>query len=149
MRRISSHDPIPGAEENGNDEADVKPGRIPVVDDEELIRRILTEMLSEQGYAVTTASDGEQAVELLEQQTFDLVMTDLVMPGLDGIEVLRAARRTNPACPVILMTGYSSGEAVARLVREGVANYIAKPFDIQFVIDTVAGLIERRKGTSA
>ena len=148
MRRISSHDPIRGAEENGNDEADVKPGRILVVDDEELIRRILTEMLSEQGYAVTTASDGEQAVELLEQQTLDLVMTDLVMPGLDGIEVLRAARRTTPV-PGNFDDRLLLGEAVARLVREGVANYIAKPFDIQFVIDTVAGLIEPRKGTSA
>ena len=134
----------PGEEENENDQAVVEALRILVVDDEDFIRVILTEILTEEGYAVTTASDGEQAVELLERQTFDLVITDLQMPGLDGTEVLRAAKRIDPTYPVIMITGYPSKETVARSVREEAADYITKPFNVQVVRDTVAKFIVRR-----
>ena len=135
----------PGVEENENDQAGAEALRILVVDDEDFIRVILTEILTEEGYAVTTAFDGEQAVELLGRQTFDLVITDLQMPGLDGAEVLRAANRIDPTYPVIMITGYPSMETVARSVREGAADYITKPFNVQVVRDTVARFMVRRR----
>lgn len=109
------------------------------------MRSLLTEILAQEGHQVTTAADGEEVVALLEREPFDLIMTDLVMPGLSGIEVLRAAKRIDPDCPVIIMTGYPSVESVVRLVRLGAVDYITKPFNVDVVKVTVAKLLEMRR----
>ena len=119
--------------------------RILVVDDEEMIQALLTELLTREGYQVTTASDGQQAVDLLERERFDLVITDLVMPGLNGIEVLMAAKRIDPRFPVVVMTGYPSVETVTRLIRLGAGDYITKPFNVEIILVTVAKLLEMRR----
>ena len=128
-----------------SEDASERASRILVVDDEEVIRRLLTEVLAEEGYWVTTVSDGQQAIDLLERERFNLIITDMVMPGLSGIEVLRAAQRIDPLCPVIVLTGYPSVDSVRRLVRLGAADYIAKPFNVDVLKVTVAKLLEMRR----
>ena len=118
------------------------PARILVVDDEESIRDLLRLVLTGEGYSVVTANDGEEAIEHLEAQRFDLVITDLVMPTVNGVEVLRAAKRIDPNYPVIIITGFPSAETVTELVRLGAGDYLTKPFTIDVVVATVAKLLE-------
>ena len=125
------------APEQPQDNAESPPKRILVVNDEEVIRTLLREILMGEGYEVTTADDGEEAVVILEQQQFDLVMTDLVMPRANGVEVLQTSKR-----PVVIVTGYPSVETVVRLVRLGAADYLTKPFNVDVVRVTVAKLLE-------
>ena len=87
--------------------------RVLVIDDEEFIRSVLTEILQAEGYEVVGASGGEAAIERLRGEQFDLVITDLVMPGVGGMEVLRVAKRVDPGLPVVVMTGYPSSATVA------------------------------------
>ena len=119
-----------------------RPARILVVDDEESIRDLLRLVLTREGYSVVTANGGEEAIEYLEAQRFDLVITDLVMPRVNGVEVLRAARRIDPKYPVMVITGYPSVETVTELVRLGAGDYLTKPFNIDVVRMTVAKLLE-------
>ncbi len=116
--------------------------RILVVDDEESIRDLLRLVLTGEGYSVVTANGGEEAIEYLEAQRFDLVITDLVMARVNGVEVLRAAKRIDPNFPVIVITGYPSVETVTELVRLGAGDYLTKPFNVDVVIVTVAKLLE-------
>ena len=122
----------------------VKPSkaRILVVDDEELIRDLLKMVLIDEGYTVVTAADGEEAIERLNKSPFDLVITDLVMPKANGVEVLRAAKGIDPDYPVMVITGYPSVETVTKLVRLGAGDYLTKPFNLDVVKVTVAKLLE-------
>ena len=124
-----------------DDIIDREPVRVLVVDDEELIRALLTELFTAEGYEVTTAVDGEQALELLETERFDLVLTDLIMPGLDGVEVLQRAKRVDADRPVVVMSGHAPVERVSRLAELGADDYITKPFDLEDVKEIVARLI--------
>ncbi len=119
-----------------------RPARMLVVDDEESIRDLLRLVLTGEGYSVVTANGGEEAIEYLEAQRFDLLITDLVMPTVNGVEVLRAARRIDPNYPVIVITGYPSVETVTELVRLGAGDYLTKPFNVDAVVATVAKLLE-------
>ena len=114
-----------------------------MVDDEEMIRALLTELFAADVYEVTTAVDGEQALELLKAHRFDLVMTDLIMPGLDGVEVLLSAKRIDPDRPVVIMSGHAPAETVSRLTSLGADDYIAKPFDLEVVKELVTRLVEK------
>ena len=128
-----------------HDTGSAGPHRILVVDDEDFMRDLLREMLTLEGYEVTTANDGEDAVPLLEREGFDLVVTDLMMPRLNGIDVLRAAKRVDPRYPVVIITGYPSVETVVKLIRLGAADYISKPFNIDVIKATVAKLLEMNR----
>ncbi len=94
---------------------------------------------------MTTASNGKEAIELLEKQTFNLVITDIVTPVLNGIEVLLAAKRIDIHYPVIVITGYHSVDSVVRLVNLAAADYIAKPFNVDVIRRTVAKVLEMRE----
>ena len=123
--------------------------RILVVDDEEIIRVLLDEILSEEGYKVFQAVDGRVAIDLLEKESFDLVISDMVMPEVGGIEVLQAAFRIDPHYAVIMITGYPSVEAAVKLVSMGAADYITKPFNVDLIKVTVAkALAMRQSGNS-
>ena len=119
--------------------------RILVVDDEAMIRALLTEVLSQEGYDVVTAEDGQEALSILERGGIDLVRTDMVMPRGRGLEVLEAARRYNPGVPVMVMTGYPSIDDAADLVRVGVSDYISKPFDLEVIKELVLKHLEERR----
>jgi len=105
--------------------------RILVADDDVMVRDVIVKFLSEQGYHVITANDGPEALRLLRVEDINLVLTDLRMPGADGIEVLRTATRINPKINVVILTAYGTLDTALEAVREGAYDYIAKPFVMQ------------------
>ncbi|MCM3881193.1 MAG: response regulator [Vicinamibacterales bacterium] len=111
--------------------------RILVVDDESSIRDLLTKTLALEDYDVDTAPDGRSALERLHLYPYDLLIADLNMPGIDGLSVIREAKRLKTALPVIIITGHSTETAAIEAVNLGVAGYLTKPFRIQQVL-TVA-----------
>ncbi len=122
-------------------EAVEKTAKILVVDDEAIIRVLLDEILSEEGYQVFQATDGRVALDLMEKETFDLIISDMVMPEVGGIEVLQAAFRIDPHYAVIMITGYPSVETAVKLVSMGAADYITKPFNVDLIKVTVAKVL--------
>ena len=116
-----------------------------IVDDEPHIRSILDRVLTDEGYETTTAGDGKQAIELMRASRYDLIITDIVMPQVNGIEVLHAAIESDPEYPVIMITAYPSADTAAKLVSLGATDYITKPFSLNVITATVAKVIERNK----
>lgn len=116
-----------------------------VVDDEEIIRVLLTEILTEDGYQVTTAKDGIEGIELLKQNRYDLIISDMIMPGKNGIEVLQEAFKVDPEYAVVMITGYPSVETAIKLVNLGAADYITKPFNVDLIKVTVAKVLELKR----
>ncbi len=116
-----------------------------IVDDEPLVRRSLSELLTLSGYAVSTAGDGKEALELLKTYTADVVITDIKMPQMSGIQLLKEIKSTNSDIPVILITGYGSIESAVEAMREGAYDYVTKPIvdtEIKIVIER---LIKQRQ----
>lgn len=113
--------------------------RILIVDDEESVAFFLAENLVEQepGYQVETASSGEEALAKMTARPFDLVITDLRMPGINGLELIERARVHSPHTRLILMTGYGNPRVEAASYRLGACRYLAKPFSIQALITAV------------
>jgi DNA-binding NtrC family response regulator len=120
-------------------------GSILVVDDEAASRESLKDVLGDEGYDVAVAADGSEAVELLHGAEFDVVITDLRMPGIDGVGVLREARRLCPQTLVILMTAHASVETAVEALRQGAHDYMIKPLVFDDVLTKVARLLERRE----
>lgn len=116
-----------------------QPERMLVVDDEESLSSMLSRVLSKAGYQVVLARNGMEGLQLLQEQSFDLVFLDMVMPGLDGAQVLREVKRHWPDLPVIVMTGYASMEGAVEALRLGAYDYVAKPFNLAEI-----GLIAER-----
>ncbi len=119
--------------------------RILVVDDEKIALRNLDHILTREGYAVTTTQSGAQALSLLDGHPFDLVLTDLRMDKVDGLEVLRRCKARYPDVEVILITAYATLETAVAAMREGAFHYIAKPFRLEEVRGTVAEALEKRR----
>jgi DNA-binding NtrC family response regulator len=117
--------------------------RILVVDDEKDICRALEFLLTAEGYTVTTALSGEEAVELLKKGDFDVVLTDLKMDKVDGIGVLEEAKRINSETPVVLMTAYASVESAVDAMKKGASDYIVKPFINEEIRLTIRRLLEQ------
>jgi DNA-binding response OmpR family regulator len=118
--------------------------RILLVDDEASIRLTLGTLLQRTGYEVTSADGGEQAMQLLERQAFDLLLTDLKMPGIDGMQVVAAARQRQPDVAVIVLTGHGSLETAIEGLHQQVFDYLLKTTPPDQVIARVkAGLAAR------
>jgi two-component system response regulator PilR (NtrC family) len=117
------------------------------VDDEEIIRDVLETLLEREGYDVTTAETGTEALKAFEADPYDLVLLDLMLPDRSGLEVLREIRRRDPDAVVVIVTAYSSIEGAIEAMREGAFHYIPKPFQNQEVLLTVEKGAERRKLT--
>lgn len=112
--------------------------RILVVEDEADMRNGLEKILSRRGYGVDTAEDGLRAVEKMRQTSFQVVVADLKMPGMDGVDVLKRAKDINRAIPVIIITGYGTVESAVESMKFGAFDYITKPFkpeDITLVVE--------------
>ncbi len=120
-----------------------KPGLL-VVDDKENMLKLFSRMLGD-AYALTLASDGERALSLLASREFDVVVTDIQMPGADGFTVLRETKRRWPATEVVLMTAYASIPKAVEAIKEGAYDYLPKPFDPDEVSLVVARALERRR----
>ena len=104
--------------------------RILIVDDEENVRRMLTTVFSLDGHQPIGAADGQQALELFKQQTPDIVLMDIRMPKVSGLEALQVMRQTRQETPVILMTAYAAVETAVEALRLGAFDYVIKPFDL-------------------
>ncbi|RMG96981.1 MAG: sigma-54-dependent Fis family transcriptional regulator [Candidatus Dadabacteria bacterium] len=103
--------------------------RVLVVDDDASLRRILEYNLAEEGYAVATAASGEEALEKLDRAAFDLVVTDIKMPGMDGMDLLRRIKAEAPETQVIVVTAFGTIEMAVEAMKAGAAEYITKPFN--------------------
>ena len=112
--------------------------RVLVVDDEASIRDLLAKTLALGEYEVDLAPDGRTALERLRIIPYDLVITDLKMPGVDGLAVIREARRLNPEIPVIIITGFPTEASAIEAVNLGVSGYLTKPFRIPRVLAAAA-----------
>jgi excisionase family DNA binding protein len=112
--------------------------RVLVVDDEASIRDLLTKTLSLSDYEVDTAPDGRSALERLRLYPYDLLIVDLKMPGIDGLTVIREAKRLNAAIPVIVITGFSTESAAIEALNLGVTSYLTKPFRVPQVLTAAA-----------
>ncbi len=118
-------------------------GRILVVDDEPNARTALAEILREEEYSVETAADGFKALARFEEFTPDLVLTDLKMPGMDGVELLRKLRGHEPDLPVVLMTAFGAVETAVSAMREGAADYLTKPLNTDELVMVIERALER------
>jgi excisionase family DNA binding protein len=112
--------------------------RVLVVDDEATIRDLLAKTLALAEYDVDTAPDGRTALERLRIIPYDLLITDLKMPGVDGLTVIREARRLKPDIPVIIVTGFSTEASAIEAVNLGVSGYLTKPFRVPRVLAAAA-----------
>lgn len=120
-----------------------------VIDDERTVCNSCSRILSEGGYAVRTALNGEEGLRHLEKGPFDLAIVDLRMPGLDGIHVLREVRQKCPETPVIVITGYSSVGSAVEVMKLGAVDYLPKPFTPDELSSAAAKALERRIGVAA
>lgn len=127
----------PGAGGASRPQAPPRP-RILVVDDEASIRELLLKTLALAEYDVDLAPDGRTALDRLKIIPYDLLITDLKMPGVDGLTVIREARRFRPDLPVIIITGFSSEASAIEAVNLGVSGYLTKPFRVPRVLAAAA-----------
>ncbi len=114
--------------------------RILVADDELLIRWSLSEALSEDGYEVKTVEDGEKALEAIKTESFDFVITDLVMPGKSGWEVLEQVKAVYPKAKVVIITAFGEQDTETAAKEKGAVGYIEKPEIIDKIKDLLKGL---------
>ena len=116
-----------------------------IVDDEQSMRDFLAIMLKKEGYEVVTAEDGNEALKALEEDIYDLVITDIKMPGIDGLQVLSSVKRVSPNTLVIVITAYSSTEDAVLAMKQGALDYITKPFEIEKIKLAIKNALDRKK----
>lgn len=121
-----------------------KSNRILVVDDEEGLRQSLAANLELEGYEVVEAPDGRAALSQVRAEPFDLVITDVRMPGIDGVEVFREIQRIRPGTAVVLMTAFTLEKLVDQALGEGVYSVVTKPFEMEHVARLCARAVGRR-----
>ena len=119
--------------------------RILVVDDERVIREIIADLLSMEGFAVRTANDGAEALVELSRQQYDLVLSDLKMPNMGGIELLAAIQKHTPNVVTIIMTGFGTVETAIDAMKRGAYDYILKPFKVEEVVHVIRRGLEKQK----
>jgi two-component system response regulator PilR (NtrC family) len=119
--------------------------RILIVDDEEVLRDVLDTVLRREGFDVLLAASGEEALSVLDAEEVDLAILDVMLPGISGIDTLRAVRIANPDLPVIVITAFSSIDGAIEAMKHGAFHYIPKPFKNEEVILTVNKALEQRR----
>lgn len=118
--------------------------RILLVEDRDSLRRMLCRALEKEGYTVDTAVDGPAGIEKLDGEPYDLVLTDLKLPGASGLEVLAAARRLRPRLPVVVMTAYGTVATAVEAMKSGAIDFLEKPVEIEDLYSIVAAAVGRR-----
>jgi response regulator RpfG family c-di-GMP phosphodiesterase len=119
--------------------------RVLVVDDEKVIREILADFLSMEGFFVRTAEDGSAALVELSRHHYDLVLSDLKMPNMGGLELLAAISKHAPSVVTVIMTGFGTVETAIDAMKRGAYDYILKPFKVEEVVHTIRRGLEKRK----
>ena len=113
-------------------------GKILVVDDEPIVLRSCEGILKSEGYSITLATGGQEAINILQKDDYDLVITDLKMPEVDGIDLIRWVRNSKPATGVVIITGYPSQETIKDALNLGIIDYLPKPFTPPVLIDVTS-----------
>jgi DNA-binding response OmpR family regulator len=127
----------------------VRPGRVLVIDDEPEIAALLEDILTSEGHTVETAVNGADGVKLAKSSHYDMVITDLGMPGLSGWEVARRIRDEVADLPVVLITGWGASLDEDKVRNAGIAEVVQKPFDIDTVLEATARVLGARPGPAA
>src|SRR5438067_5337771 len=117
------------------------------VDDETALRSLMAERLGERGFEVQEADSGEKAIQLLEQFAFDVVITDLRLPGVDGTRVIETALARYPGIVGIVITGYGTMKDAVDAIKRGAADFIAKPFQFDELMHVLKKALEQRRLT--
>jgi len=115
-----------------------------VVDDELLIRDLLYDFFSGQGWQIMVAESSEKALQILGDTKVDLLLTDIKMPELDGLQLAAQVKEENPGLPVVVMTGYPSVESAVTALRAKVEDYVIKPFNINQLFKLVEATIRQK-----
>jgi DNA-binding NtrC family response regulator len=118
---------------------------IMVVDDEEIVRDSLSSWLEEDGYSVEAVESGKKALERLPAKTWDLMLVDLKMPGMDGIQLMEEVRKTNPEVLVIIMTAYATVDTAVKAMKKGAYDYFVKPFNPDDISLTIRKIVDHHK----
>ena len=119
--------------------------RILLVDDEEIVIRSCRRIFSDEKFDVVAVSDGREALRQIEDSRFDVIVLDIMMPGIDGLEVLRRVKETHPEVEVVMVTGLSQIDTAVRAMKLGAFDYLAKPFDPDELMLVVERALERRQ----
>lgn len=119
--------------------------RVLVIDDEAIVRVSCERVLTPEGYDVVVTSRGDEAIELLERESFDIVLTDLKMPDMDGLEVLRTIKQRWPDIQVIIITGYGTISTAVQAIKLGAYEYIEKPFTPEDILKVVREALKDRE----
>ncbi|HSQ44307.1 MAG TPA: sigma-54 dependent transcriptional regulator [Ginsengibacter sp.] len=114
-----------------------------IIDDEKSIRKTLTEILTYEGYKIEEAADGEEGLKKFKDKNFDLVLCDIKMPKLDGIEFLERAKEINDEVPIIIISGHGNIETAVEAVKKGAYDYISKPPDLNRMLITLRNAMEK------
>jgi two-component system nitrogen regulation response regulator NtrX len=114
-----------------------------IIDDEKSIRKTLNEILSFEGYKIDEAADGEEGLKKFKEKNFDIVLCDIKMPKLDGIEFLEKAREINDEVPIIIISGHGNIETAVEAVKKGAYDYISKPPDLNRMLITLRNAMEK------
>jgi DNA-binding NtrC family response regulator len=122
--------------------------RILIVDDDDVSCRLFTEVLEGEGYQVQQAQSGEEAVERLRSEAYDLLLVDVRMPGMSGLDVTRAMRQEQPALPIVVMTAFGSIETAVEAIQEGAFDYVSKPMNLDELKRIVARALAQREQRS-
>ena len=115
-----------------------------IIDDEKSIRKTLSEILSYEGYKIDEAGDGEEGLKKFSEKTYDLVLCDIKMPKLDGIEFLDRSKLINPDVPVIMISGHGNVETAVEAVKKGAFDYISKPPDLNRLLITLRNALDKQ-----
>lgn len=118
------------------------------VDDEENIRNLITYTFEEHNLEVMTAENGKAAITILENNPIDVIITDLLMPTMTGLALIREMKKRKSAIPIIIITAYGNTEMVKEIIAEGVFRLIEKPLDFDILVPIVQDAIENKKKNS-
>ena len=120
-------------------------GNILIIDDEDIVRISCKRTLMPEGFEVKTAQNGIEGLKMIEEERFDIVLTDLKMPDIDGIEVLRLIKQRWAETVVIIITGYQTVDSAVKAIKLGAYDYIEKPFTPEGIVSVVCRALEDRK----
>jgi DNA-binding NtrC family response regulator len=120
--------------------------KVLVVDDDRIVIKSCTRILESEGYSVSTVPGADEALEILAEDSFDLLLIDVKMPKRDGLSLMREIRKSWPDVPVIVMSGYPTPETVADVLKAGATQFVPKPFLPDELIHTIRQVFERYAG---
>ncbi|MFZ4478479.1 MAG: response regulator [Rhodoferax sp.] len=124
--------------------------KVLVVDDDAIVGKSFNRVLSEKkGYIVTTAENAHEALKQLREQSFDVVFTDIKMPGMDGVELAEQVKASQPWTPVVIITGYGTAENEARAKAAGVSEFVRKPLSPEMIEESAASALRQGAASAA